>query len=106
VIFTVSPNAAAMDRPNVAAISLKTGQTRTLVRGGYHGRYLPSGHLVYVREGRLYGVRLDPVRLEVQGEPVPVLEDLAATRSAAAANSTFRRSAHSCIRPERASRQT
>jgi serine/threonine-protein kinase len=78
VIFTASPIAAAMNRPKIEAISLKTGETKTVLRGGYYGRYLPSGHLVYVREGRLYGVRFDPARLEVQGEPVPLLEDVAA----------------------------
>ena len=47
-------------------------------RGGYYGRYLPSGHLVYLRQGVLLGVRFDPQRLEVRGTPVPILDDVAA----------------------------
>jgi serine/threonine-protein kinase len=44
------------------------------VQGGYHGRYLPSGHLVYIREGTLFAAAFDLDRLEVTGEAVPVLE--------------------------------
>ena len=47
-------------------------------RGGYYGRYLPSGHLVYVHQGQLFGVRFDPARLEARGAPVPILADVAA----------------------------
>ena len=77
-LFTASPSAAAMDNASIEAISLKTGQVRIVQRGGYYGRYLPSGHLVFVHQGVLYGVRFDPARLEVRGAPVPLLEDLAA----------------------------
>jgi hypothetical protein len=38
-------------------VSLKTGEIKTLVRGGYFGRYLPTGHatghLVYIHQGAL-----------------------------------------------------
>lgn len=27
----------------IAIVSLKTGQSRTILKGGYHGRYLPAG---------------------------------------------------------------
>jgi hypothetical protein len=30
--------------------------TKILQRGGYYGRYLPSGHLVYVHEGVIFVV--------------------------------------------------
>jgi serine/threonine-protein kinase len=43
-------------------------------RGGFYGRYLPSGHIVYVHEGTLFAVPFDLKRLEVTGQPAPVLE--------------------------------
>jgi hypothetical protein len=52
-------------------------------RGGYFGRYLPGGHLMYIRQGTLngvrtlYGVRFDLGRLETQGAPAPLVEDIA-----------------------------
>jgi serine/threonine-protein kinase len=45
------------------------------VRGGYLGRFVPGGYLIYIRQGTLFGVGFDPARLEVRGTPVPVLED-------------------------------
>jgi hypothetical protein len=58
-------------------VSLKTGQFKILQRGGYFGRYLPSGHLVYVHQGALLGVKFDVERLEVRGTPVPLVEAVA-----------------------------
>ncbi len=78
VLFTASPSTTSVENANIEAISLKTGQVKTVQRGGYYGRYLPSGHLVYVRQGTLFGVRFDLAKLEVRGAPVPVLEDVAA----------------------------
>ena len=78
VLFTASPSAAAMDNASIEAISLESGQVKIVQHGGYYGRYLPSGHLVYVHRGVLYGVRFDLARLEVRGEPVPLLQDMAA----------------------------
>jgi serine/threonine-protein kinase len=77
VLFT-SSGTAALDDANIEAVSLKTGQVKTVQHGGYYGRYLPSGHLVYVHQGVLFGVKFDPARLEVRGAPVPILEDVAA----------------------------
>jgi dipeptidyl aminopeptidase/acylaminoacyl peptidase len=61
---------------------LKTGQRKILVRGGYFGRFVPSadgraGFLVYVRDGALFGAPFDPVREELRGAPVPLLDDVA-----------------------------
>ena len=78
VLFTATPTTAGQDNANIEAVSLKTGQVKIVQRGGYYGRYLPSGHLVYVHQGQLFGVRFDPVRLEARGAPVPVLADVAA----------------------------
>ena len=81
VLFTASANATQYDDANLQALSLKTGEIKTLVRGGYFGRYLPSngstGHMVYIHEGVLFGVPFDPVKLELRGTAVPVLEDVA-----------------------------
>jgi len=54
--------------------SLKTGEVKTLIQGGTDGRYVPTGHLVYARRGDLYAVPFDLERLEVRGDPAPVLQ--------------------------------
>jgi serine/threonine-protein kinase len=58
----------------IYAQSLETGERKLLIEGGSDARFLPTGHLVFAREGRLMAVRFDPDRLEVTGPEVPVLE--------------------------------
>jgi Tol biopolymer transport system component len=74
VLFTVS--AAAFDTANIDVVSLADRRTKTLVRGGTFGRYLPSGHLVYVNRGTLFAVPFDLDQLEVRGTAVPVLDQV------------------------------
>jgi serine/threonine-protein kinase len=78
VLFTASRSSAVHDNANIEANVLKTGQVKIVQPGGYYGRYLPSGHLVYLHQGVLFGVGFDPTRLETRGAPVPLLQDVAA----------------------------
>lgn len=81
VLFTASPTNIGMENASIKAMSLGNGATRTLVTRGYFGRYLPGngtrGYLVYLDRGVLFGVAFDPDRLEIQGTPTPLLEDVA-----------------------------
>jgi serine/threonine-protein kinase len=58
----------------IVAQPLPGGPEKVLLRGGYHGRYLPSGHLVYINQGTLFAAAFDPARLEVTGPPAPAVE--------------------------------
>ena len=78
VLFTAASATSSWDNANIEAISLETGQVKSVQRGGYCGRNLPGGYLVYVHQGVLFGVKFDPKKLEVSGAPVPILEDVAA----------------------------
>jgi serine/threonine-protein kinase len=82
ILFTASVNSVTdvgnNDNSDIDAVSLKTGQVKVLQRGGYYGRYVPGGYLLYLQQGALYGVTFDPARLETRGAPVPLLDDLAA----------------------------
>ena len=95
VLFMASANANVYDDANLQALSLKTGEIKILVRGGYFGRYLPTngstGHLVYIHEGVLFGVPFDPVKLELRGAAVPVLEDMAGDPSSGGGQLDFSR---------------
>ena len=77
VLFSAYTSMTGLDGASIEAQSLTGGRRRTLVRGATWGRYLPSGHLVYINRGTLYAVPFDPERLEVHGTPTPVLEDVA-----------------------------
>ena len=77
MLFTGHTVAAAFDNASIEVLSLKTGQWKIIQRGGYFGRYLPSGHLVYLHQGTLFAVGFDLDRLEIRGTPSPLLEDVA-----------------------------
>ncbi len=71
-LFTIVSGSA--ETAQVAVLDLKTGQRKTLIRGGSHAEYVESGHLVYAAAGTLRAVRFDLARLEVTGDAVPVVE--------------------------------
>ncbi|MFQ5816790.1 MAG: hypothetical protein ACE5H2_02390 [Terriglobia bacterium] len=74
VLFIAQDAGAAYDDASIEALVLRTGERKVLHEGGTYPRYLPSGHLVYVREATLFAVPFDPERLEITGQPAPVLE--------------------------------
>jgi len=62
----------------VMALPLVPGaQARVLLPGAADARYLPSGHLVFVRQGTLFVVPFDARKAEVRGDPVAVMENVA-----------------------------
>jgi len=62
---------------NVQVLSLDTGEIKVVARDGYRGRYLPSGHLVYVHNSTFFAVPFDLTSLEAEGVPTPMLNDVA-----------------------------
>jgi serine/threonine protein kinase/Tol biopolymer transport system component len=74
---------------NLEVLSLKTGKVTVLHRGGYFGRYLPSGHLTYVQRGTLFAMPFDLATLKTRGTPVPVLDDVGAMVDRAAGQLDF-----------------
>ena len=90
VLFTTTAVGRA-DNAQVAILDLRTGRRETLVRGGGQAEYVePStgsgrasfagsargGYLIYAAAGTLRAIRFDPVRLEVLGDPVTVVQDV------------------------------
>jgi WD40 repeat protein len=88
ILFTASASATNFDDANVDVISLKTGERKTVARGGFYPRYLlPStgaGHLIYLHQSTLFAVPFSPDRLAATGSPAPILEDVSSLWSAGA----------------------
>ncbi len=55
-------------------LSLETGEVRTIVDVGYAAHYLPSGHLVFARQGSLWAIPFDPRSGQTSGQAVVVLQ--------------------------------
>jgi eukaryotic-like serine/threonine-protein kinase len=68
-------------------LAMPDGNERTMVEGGMQfARYAPpasrseKGHLLFTREGALVAQPMDPVRFELTGEAVPLVEQIAVRR--------------------------
>ncbi len=73
----------------VAILDLRTGQMSDLIEGAVFGRYVPTGHLVYVRANTLMAVPIDPGSLKVTGAAFPVLDDISLDLANAASQLSF-----------------
>jgi serine/threonine-protein kinase len=84
VLFTVrSGDFTRSDKGQIVVQTLKSGARKILVTGGASGRYLPTGHLVYVLNGVLFAIPFNLRRLETTGSAVGIVEGVARVGSAA-----------------------
>jgi serine/threonine-protein kinase len=82
VLFTALTSAAPdYEDANIAVVAANGGPVKLVQRGGYFGRYVPSGHLLYLHQGTLFAVPFDLSKLETRGSPVPVLDDVGSNAS-------------------------
>ena len=88
VLFT-SGRLGLDETRNVWVQPLPRGDVKVLVKGGYYGRYLASGHVLYMYEGTLFAVPFDLERLRQAGPAVPVLEGVANNVGSSAAQLAF-----------------
>ena len=78
IIFTLThtPFPNWEDDTEIVAQVLATGERKVLVHGGADARYLPSGHLLYLRKSTLMAVPFDVQRLTVTGGAVALIADV------------------------------
>ena len=63
-------------QPRIAWLDLKTRKWRVLMEDAADARYVPTGHLVFLRQGTLMVVPFDLGRHEVTGQPVPAIANV------------------------------
>ena len=81
VVFTANRSAGMWDQATIEVLSLRDHRRKTVYRGASFGRYVPSGHLLFVRRGTVFAVPFDLDRLETRGTPLPVIEQVYYTPS-------------------------
>ena len=85
LLYTAHNSTSGFDIAKIVVKPLPDGSPRVIVDGGYYGRYVASGHVLYMRGGALHALPFDPQRLEATGPSAPILESVrSSTRSAAA----------------------
>jgi len=67
-------------RSRIAVYSLDTGKQTILYEGGFHARYVPTGHIVFAQRDALLAMPFDLQQLEV-GRPVLLLDNINTTSS-------------------------
>ena len=89
VLYTAHTAPDNFDDATIVVQPLPSGTPTIVHRGGYYGRYLPSGHVAYIHKGTLFATPLDLDRLEVTGPSVPVIENVTANPSRGEAQFAF-----------------
>jgi serine/threonine-protein kinase len=74
-LISVQPQSGRELQRNIDSLNLVTGERKTLVRGGSYPVYA-EGYLFYGRGGQILAAPFDPDRLQLRGEPQPVLDDV------------------------------
>ena len=72
-LYTVRKRAWSWGDEQIVAQMLTTGDRKVLLTNASDARYVPTGHLLFMRVGQLYAVPFDPERFEV-GKELPVLD--------------------------------
>jgi serine/threonine-protein kinase len=76
IASTTTTASVTADEKVIEVVALDTGARKVIIRGGSFARYLPTGHLVFLRGGTLMAVPFDLTRLDVVGTPTPVLDGI------------------------------
>jgi serine/threonine-protein kinase len=86
VLFTVgsTKNPNNYEDAHIDVFSFATGERRTAIESATMARFAGRDRIVFARLGDLYAIDFDPDRLEVVGEPVPVIEDVGGDPSSGA----------------------
>ena len=77
LLYTVRKRQWSWGDEEVVAQTLATGTRKVLLKDAADARYVPSGHLLFLRRGVLFAVPFDAARLEMRGAPVAVLDTVA-----------------------------
>ncbi|MDP2321980.1 MAG: protein kinase [Acidobacteriota bacterium] len=78
ILFTVAKasdgGARRWDLAQIVVQSLVTGQRTTILEGAREARLLPTGHLVFTKDGVVYAAAADPATAQVRGDAVPLID--------------------------------
>ena len=77
LLYTIRRSNTVWGDEEVVAQVLATNERTVILRRATDARYLPTGHLIFMRQGVLWAVRFDPSRRAVQGEPVALHQGIA-----------------------------
>ncbi len=75
ILFTIMGSGWDMN-PRIAVLEPSNRKWRVLLEGASDARYIPTGHLAFLRQGTLMVVPFDLDRLALTGDPIPVVANV------------------------------
>jgi serine/threonine-protein kinase len=90
VLFTTSSSpTSGFDDASLEVLELATGKRTVVLKGGSFGRYVPTGHLLYVNRGTLFAAPFDLGTRAVTGTAAPVVQNVTSSASEGSAQVSF-----------------
>ena len=83
---------AQFEAGTVAVQRVPNGKPTIILRNAYYGRYVSTGHILYLHEGTLFAVPFDIDRLAVTGAPVQLVENVSGSPGTGGAEFALSRS--------------
>lgn len=77
ILYTARKRQVTWGDEEVVALELSTGRRTVLVHDAADARYVPTGHLAFLRRGVLFAIPFDRSSLRITGAPVPLIEGVA-----------------------------
>jgi Tol biopolymer transport system component len=74
LLFTGQTSRMNSEDATLVVQPLPAGERKIVQRGGSYGRYVASGHIVYLHDAKIFAVPFDLERLEVTGPPFLALD--------------------------------
>ena len=81
MLFTSHTQSAGdFDNATIEVVDVATGTRKVVQKGATFGRYIPTGHLLFVNKGTLFAVPFKALGgLTASGSPVPVVREVTAS---------------------------
>ncbi len=74
ILYTGNNSSTAFESSRLIIQPLPSGKPKVVLSGGFYGRYVPSGHLLYIHDGALFAVPFSLGTMAVSGPAAPVLD--------------------------------
>ncbi len=85
-VIATAKDIGSFSQSEIAVERLDTHAMKILPVRGTYPRYSSTGHLLFAREGRLFAVPFDVKRLQVTGQPMPVLDSVRSSPNSGVTN--------------------
>ena len=74
LLFAISEGQQLSRDGDIGLLSLDSGEYRTLIKGAYHPKYSPTGHIVFARNDTLWAVPFDAETNQITGDEAPLFD--------------------------------